>query len=97
MTTRITKTDEPENDRMVLKLEGNLSNTDARLLSDICTDLRQRTNRSIAVDLAGVDFITNEGALILCHLKTLPKLTLHGLHLFVQQLIEATEAGLRGE
>lgn len=77
---------------MILKLEGTLTLADARLLEEICTDLRDELGYGITIDLAGVKFLGNQSAKILCRLKEMPELTLQGMHLFVQQIIEATEA-----
>ena len=77
---------------MILKLEGTLTLADARLLEEICTDLKDELGYGITIDLAGVNFLSNQSARILCRLKEMPELTLQGMHLFVQQIIEATEA-----
>ena len=92
MTTRITQVQDQERRRIVLKLEGTVTAADARLLEQICSDLRETSAYHITVDLAGVAFLGNESAAILCRLKTTPHLTLGGMHLFVQQIIESTEA-----
>ena len=54
---------------MVLKLEGTLTTADARLLEEICTDVRDELGYHITIDLAGVDFLGNQSAKILCRLK----------------------------
>ena len=95
MTTRITQLKDQHRKRVVLKLEGTVSVADARLLEEICNDLKEEFGYGITVDLGGVDFLGNESATILCRLKTLPELTLAGMHLFVQQMIESTEAAQR--
>lgn len=95
MTTRITQVEDQHRNRIVLKLEGTISTADARLLEQICSDLRKAATHCITIDLAGVDFLGNEGASILCRLKSIPELTLQGMHLFVHQIIEATEAAQR--
>lgn len=77
---------------MILKLEGTLTVADAKLLEEICEDLREDFGYSITIDMSGVNFVGNRSAQILCRLKELPDLTLEGMHLFVQQMIESTEA-----
>lgn len=77
---------------MVLKLEGTLTVADAKLLEEICTDVREELGYGITIDLAGVDFLGRQSAHILCRLKSTPELTLQGMHLFVQQIIESAEA-----
>src|SRR6476620_5001951 len=95
MTTRITRIESKERNRMLLKLEGTLTVADARLLEEICTDLKDELGYGITIDLAGVDFLGHKSAEILCRLKATPELTLQGMHLFVQQIIESTEAAQR--
>src|SRR5262245_6550812 len=92
MTTRITRIDGETADRMVLKLEGTLSSADARLLEEICEDLGAEMGYGITIDLASVNYLSKEGAKVLCRLKTMPGLDLKGMHLFVQQILELTEA-----
>ena len=77
---------------MVLKLEGSLSSADAKLLEEICTDLTEDLGYEITIDLNNVDYLSRESAKVLCRLKTKPGLDMQGMHLFVQQLIELTEA-----
>lgn len=80
---------------MVLKLEGTLTAADARLLEEICTDLREELGYGITIDFAGVNFVGRHSAEILCRLKATPDLTMEGMHLFVQQIMESTEAAQR--
>ena len=92
MTTRITRIDGEVANRMVLKLEGTLSSADANLLEEICNDLSADLGYEITIDLANVDYLSRESAKVLCRLKTMPGLEMQGMHLFVQQIIELTEA-----
>ena len=92
MTTRITRLEDEQKNEMVLKLEGTVTQADAKLLEEICEDLREEMGYAITIDLSGVNFLGHKSAEILCRLKTLPDLTLRGMHLFVQQIIESTEA-----
>ena len=77
---------------MVLKLEGTLTVADAKLLEEICMDLREGFGYGITIDLGGVNFLGNQSAQILCRLQDMPELTLEGMHLFVQQIMESTAA-----
>lgn len=90
MTTRITQLDGQGVEEAVLRVEGSLTPEDARLLEDVCTDLRAR-HGGVRIDLAGVSFLDNESASLLCRLKGLPGVELEGVHLLVQQLIERAE------
>jgi anti-anti-sigma regulatory factor len=93
MTTRITRIEGQKRHQMVLKLEGMLTVADAKLLEEICEDLREELGYGITIDMSGVNFIGHQSAQILCRLKALPNLTIEGMHLFVQQIIDSTEAG----
>ena len=92
MTTRITRIEGETANQMVLRLEGSLSSADARLLEEICADLRDELGYGITIDLTNVDYVSREGAKILVRLKSNPQLDMQGMHLFVQQIIELTEA-----
>jgi anti-anti-sigma regulatory factor len=78
---------------MVLKLEGVLTVADARLLEEICDDLKRELDYAITIDMSGVNFLGSQSAEILRRLKTMPGLSIEGAHLFVQQILEATEDG----
>ena len=92
MTTRITRLEDERQNQMVLKIEGTLTVTDAKLLEEICEDVREELGYGITIDLAGVAFLGHQSAAILCRLKDTPELKLQGTPLFVQQIIEAAEA-----
>lgn len=93
MTTRITRIDGERASEMVLKLEGVLTVADARLLEEICDDLKRELDYAITIDMSGVNFLGSQSAEILRRLKTMPGLSIEGAHLFVQQILEATEDG----
>ena len=97
MTTRITRIEGERASQMVLKLEGALTVADAKLLEEICDDLRHELNHDITLDLSGVNFLGSQSAEILCRLKTRPGLNIEGAHLFVQQIIDAVEDGKNHE
>ena len=92
MTTRITRVEDEKTNRMVLKLEGTLTAADARLLEEICIDLRDELGYGITIDFTGVNFVGRNGAEILCRLKETPDLTMEGMHLFVQQIMDAVSS-----
>ena len=91
MTTRITRIEGERTNQMILKLEGALTTADARLLEEICTDLRDELRCSITIDLSGVNFVGSQSAEILCRLKSLPDLSIEGAHLFVEQILASVE------
>ena len=93
MTTRITRIEGERASQMILKLEGVLTVADARLLEEICEDLREELGYAIKIDMSGVNFLGSQSAEILRRLKTTPNLTIEGAHLFVQQVLESIEDG----
>jgi anti-anti-sigma regulatory factor len=93
MTTRITRIESEQASKMVLKLEGVLTIADAKLLAEICDDVRQELGYAITIDMSGVNFLGNQSAQILHRLKGTPGLTIEGAHLFVQQILESIEDG----
>jgi anti-anti-sigma regulatory factor len=93
MTTRITIIEKERSSEMVLKLEGVLTVADAKLLEEICDDLRRELDYSITIDLSGVNYLGSQSAEIIQRLRTMPRLTIEGAHLFVQQILESTRNG----
>ena len=89
MTTRITRIEGERASEMVLKLEGVLTVADARLLEEICDDLKRELDYAITIDMSGVNFLGSQSAEILRRLRTQPGLSIEGAHLFVQQILEA--------
>ena len=89
MTTRITRIEGERASEMVLKLEGVVTIADAKLLEEICEDIRRELNHSIVIDLSGVNYLGNRSAEVFRRLKAMPGLSIEGAHLFVQQIIEA--------
>ena len=91
MTTRITRVEDENKNRMVIKLEGTLTAADARLLEEICTDVKEELGFGITIDLAGVNFVGRRSAEILARLKNTPDLSFEGMHLFVEQVMESLD------
>lgn len=97
MTTRITRIEGHDGGESVLKVEGSLTLEDARLLEKVCHDLRARNGRGVRIDVAGLSFLDDESASLLCRLKELPGVGLEGAHLFVRQVIEQAEGNRSAE
>jgi anti-anti-sigma regulatory factor len=74
---------------MVLKLEGTLTAADAKLLEEICSDVKEELGYGITIDLAGVSFVGRRSAEILARLKDTPDLNFEGMHLFVEQIMQS--------
>ena len=61
MTTRITRIEGERASQMILKLEGVLTVADAKLLEEICDDLRRELDYAITIDMSGVNFLGSQG------------------------------------
>ena len=91
MPTRITEVRTPDGQRTTLRVEGTLGVEDAELVEKICRDLRRETGRSVTLDLADLSFLDSDSAHILCRLRAEQDVSLEGLHLFIQRVIEIAE------
>jgi anti-anti-sigma regulatory factor len=91
MPTRITQVDDPEGAATTLRVEGSLYLADAELLERLCRDIQQESGRTVTLDLADLSFLDSDSAAVLSRLKREWGVTLEGLHLFVQRVIELAE------
>ena len=92
MTTRITQLEgRVAGGRALLRVEGSLELADAKLLEQVCTDLRAQTGAGVTVDLADISFLDSESASVLARLRREQEVNLEGVHFFIQQVIEIAE------
>jgi anti-anti-sigma regulatory factor len=91
MPTRITEVDTPGGERTTLRVEGTLGVEDAELIGKICRDLEREKGRRITLDLADLSFLDSDSAHILCRLRAEQGVSIEGLHLFIQRVIEMAE------
>jgi anti-anti-sigma factor len=91
MPTQITQIDEAGGARTTLRVAGSLTLADAELLARICTCLHEERGVEITLDLSELDFLDSESAAVLARLHQQHGVTLDGVHLFVQQVIDQTE------
>jgi anti-anti-sigma regulatory factor len=75
----------------VFKVEGTLNLSDAELLEKICRDVRNETGRPVTLKLDELSYLDSESAVVLCRMKREQNVTLKGLHLFIEKVIELTE------
>ena len=90
MPTRISKVDYQEGATRTLKVEGTLMLADAELLEGICDELREQSDDGVRVDLSAITFLDSESASVLCRLRR-QGISLEGLDLFVQKVVELAE------
>jgi anti-anti-sigma regulatory factor len=91
MPTQITQLDDEENDRSILRVEGQLLRDDAELLGRIATDLTNSSGREIVIDLADVDFIDSEAASVLKHLQFSNIFEITGVEILLQNAVNEVE------
>lgn len=91
MPTQITQLDDEENDRSILRVEGQLLRDDAELLGRIATDLTNSSGREIVLDLADVDFIDSEAASVLKHLQFSNIFEITGVEILLQNAVNEVE------
>jgi hypothetical protein len=75
----------------VLRVEGTLYLRDAELLEKICRDVGNQTKRPVTLELAGLSYLDSDSAAVLCRMKREQNVSLEGLHLFIEKVVELTE------
>jgi anti-anti-sigma regulatory factor len=90
MPTRITQIGCQAGTTLRIKVEGTLTLADAELLERICNELCEQSDSCVSVDLADITFLDSDSAWLLCRLKR-QGISLEGLDLFVQKVIELAE------
>ena len=75
----------------IFKVEGTLYLRDAELLEKICRDVGHQTKRPVILELAGLNYLDSESAAVLCRMKREQNVSLQGLHLFIEKVVELTE------
>jgi anti-anti-sigma regulatory factor len=91
MPTHITQLEDNENDRTVLRVEGQMLHDDAILLSRIARDVADDMGRDVTIDLADLDFIDSEAATVLKALQLSRGFELTGLEILLQNAINEAE------
>jgi anti-anti-sigma regulatory factor len=91
MPTQITQLEDSERDRTVLRVEGQLLEEDATLLSRIARDLANETGRDVIIDVADLDFIDSEAATVLKELQSSDGFELAGVEILLQNAINEAE------
>src|SRR5258708_36042473 len=75
----------------VFTVEGTLHLEDAELLEKICRDVSDHTKRPVTLELDGLSYLDSDSAAVLCRMKRAQSLSLKGLHLFIEKVVELTE------
>jgi anti-anti-sigma regulatory factor len=91
MPTQITQLDDIERGLTVLRVEGQMLQEDATLLSRIARDLMSETGRDVTIDVADLDFMDSEAATVLKHLQSSDGFELTGVEILLQNAINEAE------
>ena len=75
----------------VFRVEGTLHLEDAELLEKICRDVSDQTKRPVTLELDGLSYLDSDSAAVLCRMKREQNVSLKGLHLFIEKVVELTE------
>jgi len=75
----------------VFTVEGTLHLGDAELLEKICRDVSDQTKRPVTLELDGLSYLDSDSAAVLCRMKREQNVSLKGLHLFIEKVVELTE------
>lgn len=91
MATNITQIDDNERNRTILRIDGTMTIDDAIVLERIASDLHEKAEKNITIDLADLDFLDSESAPILKRLENTEGFELEGTELFLQTAINDAE------
>ena len=89
MVVRISRTEEAETHRLLLRVEGALTYEGAQLLVQQCVPCLHEAAWGVEIDLTAVTFIDEAAAAVVRWLSQSPAVSLTGCQLFTQQMIEA--------
>jgi anti-anti-sigma factor len=91
MATQITQIDQPERNRTVLRIEGDMLSDDARLIEKIANCTSTETGHTITIDLADLSFMDSDAASVLRRLKEMNQIEIEGVELFLQSAVNMAE------
>jgi len=91
MPTNITQVEDPERDKLVLRVKGELAFDDAILLERIALDLKGQSDKAVAIDLADLGFMDSDAAPILKRIEEKHGFEIEGLQFFLQKVVNETE------
>lgn len=91
MATNITQIDDNERNRTILRIGGTMTLDDAIVLERIASDLHEKSEKNITIDLADLDFLDSESAPILKRLENTEGFEIEGTELFLQTAINEVE------
>ena len=78
-------------DRLMLRVEGDMMLDDALLLEKIAIEMRSDHGRDVTIDIADLDFLDSESAPVLKRLEREHGFTIEGMEIFLQSAIDSAE------
>ncbi len=91
MPTNITQVEDPERDKTILHVEGEMFLEDALLLEKIALDMREAIGKNLTLDLADLDLLDSESAPVLMRMEREQHFEIEGLEFFLQKVLDETE------
>ena len=91
MPTNITQTFSETDERVTLRVEGELTAADALLLEKIAIEMRSDHDREVMIDLADLDFLDSESAPIIKRLQREHGFRIEGMEIFLQSAVDSAE------
>jgi len=91
MATHITQSLNNETGQAVLTIKGEMMLEDALLLERIANGMLQYDEGPIIIDLADLDFLDSESAVVLKRLSDDKNFQIEGMEIFLQSAIDAAE------
>lgn len=91
MPTNIQQIEDIERGKMILRVEGEMTRTDAELLEKIALEMRRKTGKNLTIDLADLHFLDSDGAPVLKRMADEHGFEIEGLLMFLQRAVEENE------
>ena len=91
MATHITQRDADERHGTVLQVTGEMLLDDALLLERIASDAYENTEHPVTIDLADLDFLDSESAVVLRRISNRPGFRIEGMEIFLQTVVNDVE------
>jgi hypothetical protein len=89
--TEITQLDDRERCVTTLRVAGDMTIEDARLLERLSVNIRSETGHRILIDIADLSFLDSESAPFLRKLKARDGFEIEGMEIFLQNAINQAE------
>ena len=91
MATQINQIDNVETRTTTLRIEGEMFQDDAKLLSRIAKEIRSDSGNKIVIDLADLDFLDSDAAPTLRQMADLDGFAIEGIEIFLQAAVNNAE------